>query len=387
MRRSQPQYRLHKPSGQAVVTLNGEDFYLGEHGSQKSEAEYDRLIAEWLANGRRAPSRSKDLTVNELLVAFLNHAATYYRKPDGTPGREINNIKLSIRPLRELYAHTLARDFSPLALKAVRQKMVASGLCRNQCNKRTGRVIHVFRWAVENELVPANVHHGLKAVSGLRRGRSEARETEPVRPVPEAFVEAVQSHVLPQVWAMIQLQRFTGMRPGEVVRLRTSDLDMTGRVLIYQPPAHKTAHHGHERVICIGPKAQAVLRPWLKTDLQAPLFSPREALEGWRARLRAARKTRVQPSQRNRRKHKLKRTPQETYSVEAYGRAIARACKKAKIPHWHPHQLRHNAATWLRKEFGLDAARCILGHRSTAVTEVYAEVDRQKAIEIMGLVG
>ncbi len=53
----------------------------------------------------------------------------------------------------------------------------------------------------------------------------------------------------------------------------------------------------------------------------------------------------------------------------------------------HPHQLRHNAATELRKEFGLEAARVILGHRSAAITEVYAEMDRQKAIDAMMKVG
>ena len=61
------------------------------------------------------------------------------------------------------------------------------------------------------------------------------------------------------------------------------------------------------------------------------------------------------------------------------GQAIARACKRAGVPRWHPHQLRHNAATWLRKEFGLDVARVILGHSSPVVTEVYAEMDREKA--------
>ena len=50
---------------------------------------------------------------------------------------------------------------------------------------------------------------------------------------------------------------------------------------------------------------------------------------------------------------------------------------------WHPHQLRHNAATELRKEFGLESARIILGHRSAAITEVYAELDQEKAISAM----
>jgi integrase len=43
------------------------------------------------------------------------------------------------------------------------------------------------------------------------------------------------------------------------------------------------------------------------------------------------------------------------------------------------HHLRHNAATELRREFGIEAARIILGHHSTAVTEIYAEKDEQEA--------
>jgi len=52
---------------------------------------------------------------------------------------------------------------------------------------------------------------------------------------------------------------------------------------------------------------------------------------------------------------------------------------------WQP--LRHNAATNLRKEFGLDVARVVLGHRSAAITEVYAELDHSKALEVIGKVG
>jgi integrase len=77
----------------------------------------------------------------------------------------------------------------------------------------------------------------------------------------------------------------------------------------------------------------------------------------------------------------------EFYKVTAYAAAISRACDKAEVPNWSPHKLRHNAATWLRKEFGLDIARVVLGHRSAHVTEVYAELDRDKAREAMGKVG
>src|SRR5262249_23440196 len=47
-----PSYRLHKPTGLAVVSIGGRDVYLGKHESSESRAEYDRIIAEWLATGR-----------------------------------------------------------------------------------------------------------------------------------------------------------------------------------------------------------------------------------------------------------------------------------------------------------------------------------------------
>lgn len=59
-RQSLPKYRKHRASGQAVVTLNGKDFYLGPHGTRASKAEYDRLLGEWLAAGRQLPAEAED---------------------------------------------------------------------------------------------------------------------------------------------------------------------------------------------------------------------------------------------------------------------------------------------------------------------------------------
>jgi integrase len=381
-----PSYRLHRPTGQAVVTLNGRDVYLGKHGSPVSLAEYDRLVGEWLANGRHL-SRAGDLTVTELILAYFRFAEGYYRK-NGAPTTEVESIRLSLRPLRRLYGATPARDFGPLALKAVRKALVESGLCRNEVNKRTGRVVRCFKWAVENEMIPPSIHHGLKAVAGLRKGRSEVRESDPVKPVPDELVEAVRPHVSRQVWAMVELQRLTGMRPGEVVIMRGADLDRSEAVWTYTPSTHKTEHRGRTRKIFLGPRAQEVLRPWLKNDLSAFLFSPREAMAEFRAGQRRDRKTRLYPSQRDRRpKADPKRALGDHYSTRTYNHAIGYGCRRAGVETWAPNRLRHNAATFLRREFGLDAARAILGHRSPAVTEVYAEVDRNKAIQVMREVG
>jgi integrase len=174
--------------------------------------------------------------------------------------------------------------------------MIEAGLCRLEINKRVRHIVRMFRWAAENELVTATVHHALKTVPGLKRGRSEARESKPVRPVSEANIDAIRPHVLPPVWAMIELQRLTGMRPGEVVIMRTIDIETTGRVWVYRPRTWKMEHHGGERRIYIGPRAQEVLEPWLRTELEVPLFSPREAIAERNRAWRAARKTKVQPS-------------------------------------------------------------------------------------------
>lgn len=387
-----PSYRLHKSTGLAVVTIAGRDLYLGKFGTPESRAEYDRIVAEWLGAGRaRGPTdrddRCPDLTVNEVMDRYLDHVDGYYRK-DGAPTTEARDIRYAIRAIRGLYGARPAREFGPLALKATRQQMIDGGrLCRAEINKRVGRIVRAFKWAVSEELVPPSVHDALRAVPGLRRGRTEARESDPVRPVPDAFVDAVRPHVDRRIWSMIELQRLTGMRPGEVVLMRAADLDVSGRVWFYVPSRHKTEHHGRERSVPIGPRAQEVLRPWLRPELDAYLFSPADADAERKAAMRAARKTKVQPSQRDRRKPDPKRTPGACFTVRSYWSAIRRACDKAGVPRWHPHQLRHNFATFARKQFGIDVAQIILGHSTVATTAIYAERDREKAAEIMFRIG
>ncbi len=192
-----PSYRCHKPSGQAVVTLDGRDLYLGSHGTKASRNRYDQLIAEWLANGRclsPASGGPSDLSVVELISAYLEHALTYYSR-DGRPTIEHGSITVALRPLRRLYGRTRAAEFGPLKLKTVREAMIRSGWSRRHVNTQVGRVKRVFKWAVESELVSPSVYHGLQALAGLRKGRSPAPETEPVRPAPDELVDAVQPHI------------------------------------------------------------------------------------------------------------------------------------------------------------------------------------------------
>jgi integrase len=399
-----PSYRRHKQSGQAIVTLSKRDILLGQYGSRGSRDKYNRIIGEWLAAGRQLPSDPASITVAEVVNAFRKHADHYYRHADGSPTGEATTFAAALSPLTKLYARTAAAEFGPLKLKAVRDAMVRLGWARTSINKQVGRIKHVFKWAVENEMISAEVFHGLQAVAGFRAGRSDAPEPEPVRPVPVEYVEAVLPHVSPQVRAMIRLQLLTGMRSGEVCIMRSCDIDTTGKLWVYRPAHHKTQHHGHVREVYLGPKAQDVLRPFLKADLAAYVFDPRDAERHRRQNQHARRRTPLAYGNRpgTNLVTERRRQPGDHYTNESYRRAISRACDAADqfakgglmignderaIPSWHPHQLRHTAATELRKTHGLEAAQVILGHRTLTVTQVYAEKNVEAAMKIMTAVG
>jgi integrase len=391
-----PSLRLHKPSGQAVVTISGRDHYCGPWGCRTAQAEYQRLVGEWLASGGAPSVTARDaITVAELVLAYRRFAKGYY----APPSKEEAQIRLAMRPVVDRYGHTLARDFGPLALKAVREVWIEAGLARRYINQRVGRIVRAWGWGVENELLPAECWQALKAVKGLRAGRSVAKETAAVRPVSDAVFEATLAEIgSPQVRAILRLMRLTGARPGEVCIMRTADIDRSASPWEYRPQTHKTAHRGHERVVYIGPRAQAVLADWLRADPEAFLFQPREAAAAVREaaqvagrtdadRARAARNKRAADARERGGKPQNRRLPGERYTPGRLGHAVGRACQRADIEHWHPHQLRHAAATELRREIGIEAARVVLGHRSPGMAELYAEADREAAAAHMTRLG
>jgi integrase len=328
--------------------------------------------------------------VNEVLVAFLEHATEHYRDLDGNPTGETKNVIDAIRPLKHLYGLTPAKRFGPLALRVVRDNMIRSGLSRGVINRRVSLIKRVFRWAVSMQLVKGEVYTELQTLQGLEQGRTQAPEAEGVSPVAVADVEAALSHMTPPVAAMAQMQLWTGARVGEMLVMRTADIIQKEKTWEYRPHCHKGTHRRGTRVIYLGPKAQEVLRPFLLPDEPtAYLFSPARWMAQKAATRIAARKTKRQPSQAlsTRRKATPKRKPSARYDRRSYRQAVVRACKAAGVAPWSPLQLRHTRATELRALYGIEAARVILGHSKVETTQIYAERDLERASQIMGQVG
>lgn len=394
-----PKYRLHKPTGQAVVTLSGKDHYLGPWKSKASQVEYDRLIGEWLAAGRALPKPDAQLTIAELALRYLNFAKRYYRQ-EGQPTRSLERVKRSIRVLRESYAYTLVGDFGPLALQALQHKLATSGLCRRYVNYLVDTIRRMFKWGVSQEIVPETVYRALTTVAGLRAGRTEAHETAPIGPVEGAVVEATLPHLSPIVADMVRFQQATGCRPAEVCAIRPCDVDTSGPTWIYTPQRHKTQYRGHKRIIFIGPHGQDVLRAYLLRPAESYCFSPAESDRKRRKALNEQRKTPMSCGNRpgTNRKRRPKKQPGGCYTSRSYHAAVRHAILKAneqrakdriedRIARWHPNQLRHTAATEIRKHFGLEAVQAVLGHKNMVVSEVYAEKNLALAAEVMRKIG
>jgi integrase len=442
-----PAYRIRKGYDQALVTLTDaltkkrRDYWLGQHGTPESREAYHRVIAEWESLNRRlpdpdagrpAPGAEPDmrLTVNEMIARFwkwasANHTAT-----------ERDNYRTVLRLLRQMDGTTPAEAFGPRRLRLIREAMIRGDehavpprepWSRGYINQQVKRVRRVFKWAVAHELIPPSVTQSLAAVEPLKRGRCVARENEKVGPADPVVVEGAMAFLNRQVRALVELQIATGARPGELLGMRPVDIDMDSApgVWIFRPTDHKNAHRGDTRSIYLGPRAQEAIRPFLAgRRLDAPLFSPAEAEEERRARAHSQRKTPLSCGNRpgtNRRDEPKKRSG-DRYTATSYYRAIHYACDAAfpppaplgKIPgetnaqwssrltkqqredldawrkrhRFYPYQLRHLAATQIRRQFGLEAAQLALGHSSALVTDaVYAERDERRVIEVMRQVG
>jgi integrase len=431
-RKPTPSYLLHAQSGRARAVwtdATGTRHYRmlpGPFDSPESRTAFARLQLELeTAPHHTGLADPGGFTVNELLAAYKGFAEGHYRAPDGLPTAEAEHMKVVSRYVRGLYGDTPAAAFGPLALKAVRQRFVNAGWCRKTVNQQTERVRRIFKWAASEELVPAGVYHALATVTGLQRGRTPAREPEPVGPVENAVVDATLPFLSRHVRGLVEFQRLTGCRPGEACRVRRRDIDTGGAVWLYRPPHHKSAWRGKTRIIAIGPKTQILLREFFTPDLDDYLFSPRRAVEELRARRSADRKTPLYPSHMKRnaakRKAKPRRTPDERYDQRSYFTALSRACDKAfpppgdlaprpcesrakwsarltadqraavkawrKTHRWHPNQLRHTFATQVRKEHGLEAAQVLLGHSKADVTQIYAEKNEALAVGIAARIG
>ncbi|MDO8302681.1 MAG: site-specific integrase, partial [Sedimentisphaerales bacterium] len=324
----------------------------------------------------------------ELVKEYLRHVDSYHRDYTGAKTKETREIRYAMRLLIDRFCALPIEEFGPLKLVQVRDDMIKLGWRRRVINQRVGRIQRMFKWAVSRELVSPILYQGISTVEGLRRNRSAAKESLPVKPIDEKYVYAVLKYTTPVIAAMTELQLLTGMRPGEMVQMKPKDIDRSGEIWHYYPERHKNEYRGHERIVPLGPRGQELLRPFLLRNQDSYCFSPAESERMRRDVLTQNRKTPLSygNSIGTNCKDDPQRRPGDCYDSCSYAKAIRRAVIAARkdikargddpdkeLPMWTPYRLRHTAATKARKLFNYETAGALLGHSNMSATAIYAE--------------
>lgn len=371
-----PPLRPHKATGVWYVVLDGHRHYLGKDQA-KAEEGRRRLLAERLLAG---PGPLPDVRAGRVSVAEVVLACRLEANRRYSPG-QLPRVRQALAAVTELYASTAADAFGCVQLDAVRtwllsrphQRRQGQSLSRNYVNRLVGVVQTLWAWAALKGLVPPEKARDLQLLEAVRKGQG-GRETPRVLAVAPDLVERTLPACAPVVRAMIRVQQFTGMRPGEVCALLRREIstspaeriqvpdgpaiaavDVAGvTIWLAAPGAHKTSWKGKVRIIAVGPRAQAELQPYLGRPADATVFSPAG----------------------------LPRCRRDYYTTDSYDAVLARACRKAGLPHWAPNQLRHAAGDAAANAFDQHHAQAVLGHSTPSTTSTYIDALIAKAAAV-----
>jgi len=320
----------------------------------------------------RACHGERGATVEAVCAAYCAFAVTYYKRPDGSPTSEVANVTTGVRLFREMFGTASVCELRHADMLVWRDALVRSGVARVTVNRRIGIVKRMWKWALDEARITPAVKVELSQVSSLKRGRSLAHEVEAIRELDDATFEKTVERMMPNTADLCRVHRLTGMRPEEVCALNWGAIDQTQTPWVYRPgsDANKNGWRGDmglPRVILIGPKARAILERHRGAEFP---FSPAQATLEWMA---VKREAAVSPSRKSRADPHAVRKPGTRWHSNEYRQTIEAACRRAGIPAWGPNRLRHSFATDVRRAFGLDACRAVLGHsRGARVTDRYS---------------
>lgn len=346
-----PDLCYYKPRNAACVYLNGGRKLLGEWGSPEAKAAYKAVVASWEATNRGRQFRpSGVVTVADLVASFISHAEVYYRRADGSRTDEVAHYRVALRPLLAIGDRPV--DFVTFKdIVEIRDAWVRADHERQYVNKLLFRVKHVFAWGRRERLVPAAIAADVSDVPSLPKGRSTARERQPIRSADLRDVRAAMRHLAPEFRLAVLIQLRCCARPGEVCAMHSREihrgsvvvdgehLAVPPGVLAFAPSQHKAGWRGKTVIYTIGPKLQKRLAPLLaRGGFLFPGVRAEHWVENW------------------------------------YSRKIKKACEAAGVA-WTPNQLRHTALTRLKRLAGREAARAAVDHGSARTTDTYLDRD------------
>lgn len=356
-----PQARPHK-NGQDRVKWAGREYYVGRTGSPEAAAGYAALLGR-LDAGRALPPPPAFAppSVDDAILLWAEQV-----KPTLSPGQQWRYAR-TLTVLSRTCGGVPAAEFGAGHLRQVRSAMLdgswllpeergRTGLAvkggpreggpwsRRTANKMTNAIRTVWRWLdlEPGSPVPEGRWAALKALPPLDGGKTRRREWRD-----EDFLAVADAMTRSPARRMLLVQLWSGCRAGEARGMLWEEIDRAGPVWVWRPARHKNAWRGHERVIALGPKAQAVLADQRAREPRSSLVFP--------CRLRG--RGRITGG----------------YTASAYAYTVRKAAARAGRAGLQPYDARHCARMRVSRLLGLEAARSVLGHATAEMTAEYGQ--------------
>ncbi|MBN83793.1 MAG: hypothetical protein CMJ70_27025 [Planctomycetaceae bacterium] len=349
-----------------------EEWLPGEYNSPESRAAFERSLGyyltfgdvpPWVIGDDVAPEPGPDrdgpigdrMTVAELCDKFTERRQREYSK------WEWASFCTAMARLCYVVGSRPANSITVPDLEDVRELFIRADNNLTTINGQITRIRAIFGWGKDRDYVERRVWLDLRALKRLRKG---ARPAKKVDPVPEEDYRATRDHLPLEGQYIIDALWHTGARSGELFKLLVGDVQKVRPDLwIYDlGDAHKTAHHGHQRIVYFGPEAIAVLERAMKGKKKSEHVFTRPHVP------LSARGGRADSGGR----------PWDSGTLQ---KRIRRICKREGIPRWFPHQLRHAFGTRTFNAPGGSHAgtQALLGHARSTTTERYAKTTHATA--------
>lgn len=343
IRKGLPILRHHKASNRGYVFLNNKRIYLGKWPNQRLSPP-ERLnqayhlflsnLTDKKTSNNKYEKKRKPKKLVDLCQLFLNSKIS---------SGDTNNYRVICKFITKLFPKTMIEDFGPFQLQDLQKEFIANGLSRQGINKRINLTRRIFRWGISQNLVNSSTMEALRTIFPVKKGT--APESKYIGPADISHVNKTLLFLHPILQAMVYLQILTGMRPSEVCKIRTIDIDDSNATCWwYRPPNHKNTWRGQIRSIPLVGKALHIIKDYLLPDFpEKQIFSPKN-------------------------RDRVSSKAGDFYTTSEYGKAIRNATIRAKVEPWAPNQLRKYAAQKLLEEQGLEAAASLLGHTCIEIT-------------------
>jgi len=363
-----PVMRHHKASGRAYVYYDRKPHYLGPWNSPEARRAYATWIKAWeAANVPRAEfKRGVVVTVGDLVAAHNEYADRHYRRRDGTKTDEVRAMRRCSRELVERHIDDDVEAIEGRDLRAIVEIWIAAGISRKSVNKMLGKLKRIFRWGAGRNLVTEATAARLWLVKGISAGEG-GRETDEVAPVPLRTLARTLKAMPVDLAAMARVQYYCGCRPGEVCAMapgeivRGGSFRVEGRTVkippglwVFLPGQHKTAKRGKLVYYTLGPRAQAVLAPWLAKAGAGYVF----------------------PGPKT-----------EHVREDFYSRKCAEHSAALGGESWSPGRLRHNFLTRWDSLAGIELGSAAVRHSTLATTAIYVQRDLGRVGPVAAKIG